>query len=534
MNGIIYCRVSSKEQVEGTSLDSQGAACQEYARSHNIAVLKVFVEQGESAKFADRTQLIELVNFCRDNKGKVQVLLVWKIDRFARNVGDHFNVKATLLKYGVQVVSVTEPIDSNPEGKLLETILAGFAQFDNDIRAVRTVHGMQRKLQEGIFPWGAPLGYRSAQRNGEKKTEPDVPDQPLFGLLQKAWQEFATGAYTKAEIGRLMTSWGIHTKRVAPLSNQSLDQLFRNPYYAGVLVNPWSGKEHEGRHLPMTTKEEFAKVQQIMSKRSRRIPHQKERPEFPLRGQVRCPSCRQYMTGSFSRGRSTRYAYYHCNRPKCGDRKSYATGRVHQEFHALLSGIAPKPELIPKLENLVVQAAEGRQTFSKTLQTRRKAHWERLDRQVSELIAMRAQRLITDDEFRAQKALLDETRFALVSAPESARVNIAAIRENLHEIAEPLTHLSETWQSLPLPLQRRFHRLVLPVGFVFGESRTADLGLIFRAFGDLASAKTNGVSLGGESWNQIMQEITAFAELLKAAHKGENPSEEAVLKHSYE
>jgi DNA invertase Pin-like site-specific DNA recombinase len=534
MNSIIYCRVSSKEQIDGTSLESQKAACQEYARSHNITVLKVFVEQGESAKFADRTQLVELVNFCRDNKGKAQILLVWKIDRFARNVGDHFNVKATLLKYGVQVVSVTEPIDSNPEGKLLETILAGFAQFDNDIRAVRTVHGMQRKLQEGIFPWGPPLGYRSAQQNGEKKTEPDVPDQPLFGLLQKAWQEFATGAYTKAEIGRLMTNWGVHTRRGAPLSNQSLDQLFRNQYYAGVLVNPWSGKEHEGRHLPMTTKEDFARVQQIMSKRSRRIPHQKERPEFPLRGQVRCPRCRQYMTGSFSRGRSTRYPYYHCNRPRCGDRKSYATERVHQEFQTLLSDIAPKPELIPKLGTLVVQAAEERQNFSRTLQARRKGHRERMDRQVSELITMRAQRLITDDEFRQQKALLDENRFALASAPEPTRVNVAAIRENLDEIAEPLTHLPETWQSLQFPLQRRFHRLVLPVGFVFGESRTADLGLIFRAFGDLASGKTNGVPLGGKSWNQIAQEITAFAKLLKATREGEDLSEEAVRRFSYE
>src|SRR6266542_2111234 len=172
MNGVIYCRVSSKEQIEGTSLESQKAACEDYARSHNIRILNVFVEQGESAKFADRTQLIELVNFCRDNKGKVQALLVWKIDRFARNVGDHFNVKATLLKYGVQVVSVTEPIDANPEGKLMETILAGFAQFDNDVRAMRTVQGMRKKLQDGFFPWNPPLGYHTVTK-GEKKTLPD-------------------------------------------------------------------------------------------------------------------------------------------------------------------------------------------------------------------------------------------------------------------------------------------------------------------------------------------------------------------------
>src|SRR5947209_15003731 len=197
MNGLIYCRVSSKEQIEGTSLESQEVACREYARQHDIGVLKVFVEQGESAKFADRTQLLQVIEFCRKNKGNVQSLLVWKVDRFARNVSDHYSVKATLAKYGVHIISVTEPIDTKPEGKLLETILAGFAQFDNDIRAMRTVQGMRRKLQEGIFPWKAPLGYTSSVQNDEKKTEPDEPNQPLFGLLQKAWKEFATGAYTK-------------------------------------------------------------------------------------------------------------------------------------------------------------------------------------------------------------------------------------------------------------------------------------------------------------------------------------------------
>src|SRR5712692_3907914 len=206
MNGVIYCRVSSKEQIEGTSLESQRLACEEYARSNNIRILKVFVEQGESAKFADRAQLIELLDFCRENKGKVQILLVWKVDRFARNVNDHFNIKASLLKYDVRIVSVTEPIDSKPEGKLMETILAGFAQFDNDIRATRTVQGMRRKIQEGIFPWKPPLGYKSSTKNGEKKTEPDRPDQLLFGLLQRAWKGFSMGALRRR---RFDASWRV-------------------------------------------------------------------------------------------------------------------------------------------------------------------------------------------------------------------------------------------------------------------------------------------------------------------------------------
>src|SRR5665213_80838 len=356
MNGVVYCRVSSKEQVEGTSLDSQESACREYARSKDIRLVKVFVEQGESAKFADRTKLVELIDFCREHKGAVQVLLVWKIDRFARNVTDHFSVKATLGKYGVRIMSVTEPIDTNPEGKLMETILAGFAQFDNDIRAVRTVQGMRRKLQDGIFPWRPPLGYRSSVVGGEKKTQPDLPDKAVFELLQKAWRVFSTGAYTQAAMGRVMQTWELTTAEGRPFSPQSLFQLFTNPYYAGILRDPWTGEEHNGKHAPMVTREEFARVQQVIAARNRSGAHQKEHPDFPRRGVVRCDGCHHYLTGALSRGRSRRYPYYFCHGSSCVRRgKNYPAGNIHAEFDAFLDRVTPKPEMVLRLGDSIVQ-----------------------------------------------------------------------------------------------------------------------------------------------------------------------------------
>jgi len=226
MNVVIYCRVSSKEQVDGTSLESQEQACREYAARNRMNIMRVFTERGESAKFADRPRLLELIAYCRKRKNAVQQLLVWKVDRLARNVGDHYSIKAELLTMNVQVVSVTEPIDTKPEGKLLETMLAGFAQFDNDIRAARTLQGMRHKIQEGLFPWKAPIGYKSVTR-GEKKTEPDVPDQPAFRLLQQAWHEFATGKFTKAEMVRLLKGRGLRTHAGKPLPKVARSVLER-------------------------------------------------------------------------------------------------------------------------------------------------------------------------------------------------------------------------------------------------------------------------------------------------------------------
>jgi len=524
MNGIIYCRVSSKEQIEGTSLESQELACRDFARTRHITVLKTFVERGESAKFANRTQLLELIDFCQKNRGRVQVLLVWKVDRFARNVSDHFSVKAMLTKYGVQILSVTEPIDSNAEGKLMETILAGFAQFDNDVRAMRSVQGMRRKIQEGIFPWKPPLGYVSSTVNGKKKTQSDRPSQPLFDLLQKAWRTFTTGAYTKAEIGRLMSAWGIVASKGKSLSPQSLDNLFRNHYYAGILVDPWSGGEYPGQHIPMVTPEEFAKVQQIIRRRNRAIPHQRVRPEFPLRGLARCSQCLRYLTGSFTRGRNNHYAYYHCANRACGQRsKSYRVRALHDEFEVFLDQVSPKSELIEKLKQMIIGAAKRRQGFIEARNARLREGQERATRRLDELIRMRADRLITDEEFLANKTSLADRHLCEESA-DSTTISPEQVTAHLDEIAEPLSHLRNTWRSLPETLRPRFHRLLLPAGFVNGNVGTAELGLLFRALGQVATGNSTVVPLVGKSWNQIEQEIIALSDFFRECREVEKVS----------
>lgn len=528
MNGIIYCRVSSKEQAEGTSLDSQELACRQYAQAKNIRILKSFIEQGESAKFADRTQLLELVDFCRQNKGRVQILVVWKIDRFSRNVSDHFSIKATLLKYGVCIVSVTEPIDANPEGKLMETILAGFAQFDNDIRAMRCVQGMRRRIEEGFFPWKPPLGYRSTTKGGKNKTSPDEPDRPTFGLLQKVWKEFATGAYTKAEIRRLMKTWGIVTSKGKPLSPQAVDNLFRNPYYAGIVVDPWSSEERRGQHIPMVTREIFARVQQAVSRRSRSIPHCKQRAEFPLRGLARCPACSHYLTATFSRGRSQRYPYYLCQQRACERRgRSHPAQTVHTEFESFLAAVSPRRELLGELGKLIIKAAERRSAFTTAKRAHLEATLARLEAENQELIRMRAQGMITDAEFLAQKKALAERRSALGAAP-CTEIDPKKVESQLGQIMEPLSQLVQTWKSLAARARRRFDQLILPVGFVIGRIRTAEMGLVFKVIRDFGEGNATGVDLSGETSNQIALEILEFSALLRGYRMREGPSREVV------
>ena len=132
VGAVIYVRVSTKEQTENLSLPTQLRASKEYCRRQGYDVLERFHEEGESAKTTDRSQLQRLLTYCRLNKGRVHFVVVFNLTRFARDKYDHFALRSLLQSLGISLRSATEPIDDTSTGKLMEGVLAAFAQFDND------------------------------------------------------------------------------------------------------------------------------------------------------------------------------------------------------------------------------------------------------------------------------------------------------------------------------------------------------------------------------------------------------------------
>ena len=251
--------------------------------------------------------------------------------------------------------------------------------------------------------------------------------------------------------------------------------------------------------MPMVSREDFARVQQLLSRSRQRKTHHRARSEFPLRGSARCKSCQRYLTSSFSRGRAKRYPYYFCYQRQCaGHRTSVPAEAVHQEFEHYLRNIAVKRELIASVGETVQRVAAERRVSVQTQKARRKAELEKTHRQTQELIQMRTRGLITDQEFVMQKAALSERRFALEGAVSSNDGSVGQpVEEQLQAIIEPLTNLQRTWRSLPDALQPRFVRLLLPVGFVYGRIGTAELGLLFRVFGGSGNSESSVVGPPG-------------------------------------
>src|SRR3984893_13553627 len=206
VGAVIYIRVSTKEQTENLSLPTQLRACEEYARRQGYEVLERFKEEGESAKTANRPELQRLLKYCRSHKGKVHFVVVFNLTRFAREKYDHFALRSHLKSLGISLRSATEPIDDTSTGKLMEGVLASFAQFDNDVRSDRTRAGMKAALELGRWVFLAPLGYMNAPRAMGKSLILDPERAPL---VRRAFQDFATGRFTKHEVRKAVVALGL-------------------------------------------------------------------------------------------------------------------------------------------------------------------------------------------------------------------------------------------------------------------------------------------------------------------------------------
>ena len=183
---------------------------------------------------------------------------------FAREKYDHFALRAHLKSLGISLRSATEPIDDTSTGKLMEGVLASFAQFDNDVRSDRTRAGMRAALELGRWTFPAPIGYLNAPKWSGKSLVPDPERAPL---IARAFEDLATGRFTKQEVIARMTEAGLRTRRGLVLSPQSFGQMVRNSIYVGRVESPDYGVSTRGDFEPLIDEATFYRVQAVLDGR---------------------------------------------------------------------------------------------------------------------------------------------------------------------------------------------------------------------------------------------------------------------------
>ena len=207
-------------------------------------------------------------------------VVVFNLTRFARDKYDHFALRSHLQSLGISLRSATEPIDDTSTGKLMEGVLAAFAQFDNDVRSDRTRAGMRAALELGRRVFLAPIGYLNTPRAMGKSLVVDPERAPL---LRRVFEEYATGRFTKEQLLKQVRAWGVTNRRGRPLPSQAIGVLLRNQLYAGIVdVTEYGIRGKRGDFEPLISEDLFYRVQAIPSGRVPSTAPRKRAPIFIL------------------------------------------------------------------------------------------------------------------------------------------------------------------------------------------------------------------------------------------------------------
>ena len=129
MKVALYARVSSDRQDVDLSISAQLKAMREYAQRNGYQVVKEFVDEAETGRTTTRPAFKEMISTARRSGKPFERILVWKYSRFARNRKDSIVYKAMLKKAGVMVVSINEPFDDTPTGRLMEGFIEVLDEF---------------------------------------------------------------------------------------------------------------------------------------------------------------------------------------------------------------------------------------------------------------------------------------------------------------------------------------------------------------------------------------------------------------------
>jgi DNA invertase Pin-like site-specific DNA recombinase len=299
-----YIRVSTVKQGErGSSLAEQKSAIEAYAARSNLTIIGWFEEMETAAKQGRRkfTQM-----FAELRAGRADGLIIHKIDRSARNLRDWADL-GDLIDRGIDVRFVSDNFDLLSRGGRLSADIQAVVAADY-IRNLReeVKKGMYGRLKQGLYPWGAPIGYLNCGKGKLK-----VIDPVKGPLVRGMFERYASNTIGFEELRHEMWQKGLRTSAGKPLYDNTLTAILNNPFYMGVIRINTTGETFPGAHEPLIAKALFERVQGIL--RGKTVPKAKKH-QFLLRQMVKCANCtRRTLTGETHKS----HTYYRCHGPEC-------------------------------------------------------------------------------------------------------------------------------------------------------------------------------------------------------------------------
>jgi DNA invertase Pin-like site-specific DNA recombinase len=327
MKAAIYTRVSSDSQDMDLSISAQLRALRDYALKHDCTIAKEYVDEAESGRNDRRAAFREMITLAKTKHPPFDVILVWKLNRFARNRADSIVYKKLLRDRGIKLISINEPLEDSPSGHLLEGVIETIDEFYSENLGEDIKRGMRENAERGFFNGSRPpYGFHKVDViDGDKtrhRLEPDPEDSASRHILNIIFAMNSKGMGCK-EIAKFLNKEGYHTGDGRKWGQTTVHKILNNEAYCGTLV--WGGRPgHPALHsgVPpvrvenawpaIIDRETFNIIRQKMAANAPRIVHPRIVSSFYLLSGLLYCSCGHAMVGRSAK--SHQYHYYVCNR----------------------------------------------------------------------------------------------------------------------------------------------------------------------------------------------------------------------------
>jgi len=345
MRAIAYVRVSTKRQEEKElSIPAQLREIRAFARMNEWEIVDEFADKARSGRESERPQLQAMLAALR--AGRADVLIVWKLDRLARNALLSKLIRRELDEHGIRLVSLKEPTGKTPQEKLITHVFEGLAEFYSDNLSQDIKRGQREVARKGFYPFSqAPIGYkRVPAKDGTATRYLLVPDEAWGSVIGRIADEYASGR-TGKQVADGLNADGLQigTRR---WTAKKIYYILKNPVYRGdTIIGARSGPPEDleiirETHEPLIDAATFDRIQAILAARTN--DHSIARFEtspYLLSGLLRCGLCGRHMVGASAK--SGAYRYYECQGRKQGGEEACRGIRVPKRKieHAVLTEV---------------------------------------------------------------------------------------------------------------------------------------------------------------------------------------------------
>jgi site-specific DNA recombinase len=313
----LYARKSSEsEERQVLSIDSQVTEMLQLAERDGLEIAEIKRESHSAKDTGQRPIFNEIIEEIK--QGKFNGILTWAPDRISRNAGDLGRIVDLMdQKLLIEIRTFGQRFTNNPNEKFLLMILGSQAKLENDNRGINVKRGLRTRVEMGLWPGVAPLGYLN-QKLMDKKCQV-IADPARAPIIKKMFERVAFEHYS----GRKLYNWlkfelNFYTRGNKPLTLSGIYRILDNPFYYGVFEWPKdSGNLYQGKHKPLITQELFEKAKAQL-KRDQIV---RENKEFAFTKLFTCGYCGSGISAEekwkiLKDGTSARYIYYGCSRGK--------------------------------------------------------------------------------------------------------------------------------------------------------------------------------------------------------------------------